>query len=330
MDAVLIQPGDKIMHKNLVRAAAFGSALAGALTLYGCASGPSYEYYKVTSRFVASAQGQQAPEVIATPAYNQLAGRAATVAVRAPDSCVNNTANQATGGAAAAGAILQTNCGVEMAEIERALTRAGYNVISWNILQREMARNLSANEVANTLGAQVLFQVNSLEKSQKTLGQDARWERSYFATDAGGAMDRPLPLTEQQRNYLSQTYLAKIEADRNPRTYAVTLDAAAIWVPTGQSLWYYRWTRAAEPRGAAFNYELMLQCYYGYGFQHCSPYRAPTPVGPSGTVTAAGESVAVSASERPEDVERAAYAELSKEVINDFVDSFAKARQFAR
>lgn len=318
------------MHKYMLRAVALGTAAAGALALYGCSSGPSYEYYKVSSQFVASAQGQQAPEIIATPAYNQLAGRAVTVAVRAPDSCINNTANQATGGAAAGGTILQTNCGVEMGEIERALTRAGYNVISWNILQREMARNLSANEVANTLGAQVLFQVNSLEKSQKTLGQDARWERSYFTTDAGGTMDRPMPLTEQQRAYLSQTYLAKIEADRNPRTYAVTLDAAAIWVPTGQSLWYYRWTRAAEPRAAAYGYQLILQCYYGYGFQSCTPYRAPAPVGPSGTVTAAGESVAVSASERPEDIERATYAVLSKEVINDFVDSFAKARQFAR
>lgn len=318
------------MHKYLVRAVALGTAAAGALALYGCASGPSYEYYKVRSQFVASAQGQQAPEIIATPSYNQLAGRAVTVAVRAPDSCINNTANQATGGAAAGGTILQTNCGVEMGEIERALTRAGYNVISWNILQREMARNLSANEVANTLGAQVLFQVNSLEKSQKTLGQDARWERSYFTTDAGGTADRPMPLTEQQRAYLSQTYLAKIEADRNPRTYAVTLDAAAVWVPTGQSLWYYRWTRAAEPRASAYGYELILQCYYGYGFQSCTPYRAPEPVGPAGTVTAAGESVAVSASERPEDIERATYAVLSKEVINDFVDSFAKARQFAR
>lgn len=319
------------MHKYLLRAVALGTAAAGALALYGCSSGPSYEYYKVSSRFVASAQGQQAPEVIATPSYNQLAGRAVTVAVRAPDSCINNTANQATGGAAAGGTILQTNCGVEMGEIERALTRAGYNVISWNILQREMARNLSANEVANTLGAQVLFQVNSLEKSQKTLGQDARWERTYFRTDQTFTAAQPLPLTEEQRNYISRTYLAPIEAKMNMRSYAVTLDAAAVWVATGQSLWYYRWTRAADPKGVAAGYDLGLQCYYGYGFQSCQQRVMSTAQqGPGGSVTAAGESVAVSASERPEDLERAAYAELSKEVINDFVDSFAKARQFAR
>ena len=318
------------MHQNVMRAIALASVAAGGAMLYGCASGPSYEYYKVNSRFVSSAQGQQAPEVIATPSYNQFAGKAVTVAVRAPDSCVNNTASQATGDAAATGTILQTNCGVEMGEIERALTRAGYNVISWNILQRELARNASANEVASTLGAQVLFQVNSLEKSRKTLGQDARWERTYFRSDAAGLMAQPLPLTEEQRGQISRTYLAPIEAKANVRAYAVTLDAAAIWVPTGQSLWYYRWTRAREPSGVAAGYDLRLRCYYGYGFNSCEPIQATLPQGPNGTVTAAGESVAISASERPEDVERAIYAELSKEVINDFVDSFAKARQFGR
>lgn len=319
------------MHRYLVRAVALGAVAAGALTLYGCASGPSYEYFKVSSRFVSSAQGQQAPEIIATPSYNQLAGRAVTVAVRAPDSCINNTANQATGGAAAGGTILQTNCGVEMGEIERALTRAGYNVISWNILQREMARNLSANEVANTLGAQVLFQVNSLEKSQKTLGQDARWERTYFRTDSAGNSIAPLPLTEAQRTRIGTTYLAPIESKMNMRSYAVTLDAAAVWVTTGQSLWYYRWTRAADPRGVAAGYDLRLSCDIAYGFLgYCTAFQPTRPQAPGGTVTAAGESVAISASERPEDLERAAYAELSKEVISDFVDSFAKARQFAR
>jgi hypothetical protein len=318
------------MHKHLTRAIALATAAAGALTLYGCASGPSYEYYKISSRFVASAQGQQAPEVIATPSYNQLAGKAVTVAVRAPDSCVNNTANQASGGAAAAGTILQTNCGVEMGEIERALTRAGYNVISWNVLQREMARDASATQVASTLGAQVLFQVNSLEKSQKTLGTDARWERTYYRTDASGNSATPLPLTEETRSYIARTYLAPIEANVNTRSYAVTLDATAVWVATGQSLWYYRWTRAAEPRGVAAGYDLRLACYYGYGFNSCQAFKPTLPQGPEGTVTAAGESVAVSASERPEDLERAAYAELSKEVISDFVESFAKARQFAR
>ncbi|WCT73815.1 hypothetical protein PQ455_00870 [Sphingomonas naphthae] len=303
--------------------------IAALSLLAGCSSGPSYEYYKVSSRFVSSAQNQSAPEIITTPGYGQYAGRALTVAVRAPDRCSNNTANQASGGAAASGAILQTNCGVEMAEIERGLTRAGYNVISWNILEREMARNSSANEVASTLGAQVLFQINSLENSRKTLGQDARWERTYARSDPRGMTGAPLPLTEETRNMIGRTYLAPIEAKANTRAYAVTLDAVAVWVATGQSLWYYRWTRAKEPNGTAVGYNLPLQCIAGYGFSQCSQFRPVGAQAQASTVVAAGESVAISASERPEDVEKAIYAELYKEVVQNFVDSFAKARQFA-
>lgn len=307
-----------------------GAAAVAALAASACESGPTYDYFQVQSRFVSSAQDQQAPEVIATPAYNQLAGRATTVAVRAPDHCSNNTTNQATGEAAASGAILQTNCGVEMGEIERALTRAGYNVISWNILDREMARDNSAADVASRLGAQILFQVNSLERSRKTLGQDARWERSYFRTDAVGGRAAPLPLSEQQRNTLSSAYLAQIEAQQNPRAFAVTLDAAAIWVPTGQSIWYYRWTRAAEPAGVSSGYNLWLRCVQGFGFSQCQRFQPPNAGGgPVNTVLAAGESVALSAGERPEDVERALYLDLFKEVVANFVESFSRAKQFA-
>ena len=168
--------------------------LGTTFAVTACASGPSYQYYLVQSRFMASPQDQQSPDIIPTPAYTQLAGGATTVAIRAPDHCSNSTTDQATGDAAAEGAILQTNCGVEMGEIERALTRAGYNVISWNILAREMEQNGSAADVAGRLGAQILFQINSLEKSRKTLGQDARWERTYFTTDLNGVKKIPLPL----------------------------------------------------------------------------------------------------------------------------------------
>jgi len=308
------------------------TALAGAAMLSAsCESGPTFQYFKVESRFVASAQSQQAPEVIETPAYSRLAGTATTVAVRAPDQCSNNTTNQATGDAAAGGSILQTNCGVEMGEIERALTRAGFNVISWNIMARELERDESASAVAGRLGAQILFQINSLERSRKTLGQDARWERTYFTGGFGTAKWDPLPLSEENRLALSRMFLADIEAKANPRTNAVTLDAAAIWVPTGQSIWYYRWTRAADTEGVAAGYRVFLQCLYGAAFPgSCTQIANPnrTIEGPS-TVLASGESVALSASERPEDAERAIYLGLVKDVVRDFVQSFARARRFA-
>ena len=300
------------------------AALAGGLAVSGCASGPSYDYFHVESRFRASSQEVRPAEVIPTPAYKDLDTTGLTVAVRAPDRCSNETAAQQSGQAAAAGAIIQTNCGVEMGEIERALTRAGYKVISWNIMNREMARNVSASEVALTMGAQVLFQINSLENSRQTLGQDARWERTFFKTDQNVSKVAPLPLDENARAVISNNYLAPIENRQNTRAYAVTLDASAVWVPTGQTIWYYRWTKARTPNTVTAAVDLNLACIQGYGFNQCQSF---TPVRKSkpkkGEVLAAGESVGLSASQRPEDIERAIYAELYRDVVADFVQKFA-------
>lgn len=296
------------------------------LALGACASGPTYSYYKVSSKFLSSAQAQSSPEIIATPAYAQLTPQATTIAVRAPDRCSNATASEVTGAAANSGTIIQTDCGVEMAEIERAFTKAGYNVVSWNVVAREMRLNNSATDVANTLGAQVLFQINSLENSRKTLGEDARWERTYFVSDLQGGTRRPLPLEEESRTLIAEQYLAPIEAKQNLRAYAVTLDANAVWVPTGQSIWYYRWTLGRNPGDIFTGYDVVLSCIDGYGFGQCTTFDPAKERGPRGTVLAAGESVAVSASERPEDLQRAIYADLFKQVVANFVQSFASAR----
>ncbi|MGE0669064.1 MAG: hypothetical protein AB7O49_21130 [Sphingomonadales bacterium] len=302
---------------------------AAAAVLAACADGPSYTYYRVSSRYMASAQGEQPPEIIPTPAYSQLAGSARTVAVRAPDRCSNSTANQATGNAASAGTILQTNCGVEMGEIERALTLAGYNVISWNVLDREMAGNNSPVDTASRLGAQVLFQINSLENSRKTLGQDALWERSYFQSNPSGAVGQPLSLAPAQRSLVAKNYLTDIEARSIPRAYAVTLDAVAVWVRTGQSIWYYRWTHSRAPGDMASGYNVLLACLDGVLSQcQVNPIRSVVASAPG--QAAAGETVAVSMSERPEDAERAVYSALYKEVVADFVTGFAKSRSGAR
>ncbi|MEN3950750.1 hypothetical protein [Iodidimonas sp. SYSU 1G8] len=301
----------------------FAFLLLPAIIVAACATGPTYVYYRVSSKYVSSAQAQQTPEIIPTPAYNQLAGSARTVAVRAPDRCSNNTTNQATGNAASAGAIMQTDCGVEMGEIERSLTRAGYNVISWTILDREMSRTGSPVDAASALGAQVLFQINSLENSRKTLGQDALWERSYYVSNAQGAVGQPLSLPPDQRALVARNYLAPIEAQNVPRAYAVTLDAVAVWVRTGQSIWYYRWTHARAPDEVASGYSVLLACMDGVLTQcQANQLRRATALAPG--QSAAGETVAVSVSERPEDAERAVYAALYKEVVGDFVTSFSK------
>lgn len=320
------------MNRIHVRNTAF---LLATSTFFVACSGytpPTYDYYKLESRFVSSAQEQQSPEIIPTPLYSQVAGTTTTVAVRAPDQCSNRTTNQTTGEATAGGTVLQTNCGIEMGEIERALTRAGYNVVSWKIVDRELSRtgDASATTAAAALGAQVLFQINSLERSDKALGVDARWERTYFKTNAMETVTQPLPLTEEARAMLSSRFLQPIEEKSVPRTPAVTLDAVAIWVPTGQSMWYYRWTLADEVSNSRTRFAVHLQCDTYSGLAGCQRRAAPGGITPEeSTVLAAGESVALSAGERPDDARNAKYAELFKMAFRNFVDNFARARQFA-
>jgi len=305
--------------------------LVGLLALAGCSS---VSHYVVTSNFVASSQGQNPPEVIETEAYRADAARTTTIAIRAPDSCANSTADQGSGAAQSQGAILATNCGVEMGDIERAFARENYRVISWKVLAKELAGNRSATEVAQSLGAEVLFQINSLEKSQKTLGKDARWERKYYQSDKNGARLADQPFSDDTRELIKRSYLSQLEAQYNPRTYAVTLDAAAVWVKTGQAFWYYRWTKAAEPAETGSNYAIHLSCADS-NIATCTPQRQGLEAAPSKAKAAApsqarsGEMEAVSVSERAEDRERAVQVELMREVVANFVQRFAASRAFA-
>lgn len=297
----------------------------GLLTLTGCSS---TSYYLVSSEFVASSQGQQPPEIIVTDAYRADAGATTTVAVRAPDSCANKTADEATGGAQSKGSILLTNCGVEMAEIEKALARSNYRVISWKVLAKELSNNKSATEVASSLGAEVLFQINSLEKSQKTLGKDARWERKYFQSNENGERLADQPFVDSTREFIKQRFLSGIENKYSARTMAVTLDATAVWVKSGQSIWYYRWTHAAEPSKVGSRYALLLSCIDN-NIYACGASWPRTAQAQQASTLTSGESEAVSVSEKAEDAERALYADLLKEVIGSFVQSFAQSRNFA-
>lgn len=305
--------------------AALGVAALAALG--GCSS---TSYFLVSSQFVSSTQAQAKPEVIASDAYRAQAARTTTVALRAPDTCANNSADQSSGSARSDGVILHTNCGVEMAEIEKSLARVGYNVISWNVMAREMRGDKSAAAVAQSLGADVIFQVNSLEKSKKTLGQDARWERKYFHSNPNGAAISPLPLSEEGRSLVRRNYLADVEKRITDAslTWAVTLDATAVWVGNGQSIWYYRWTLANDSGSTGRYFETLLACEDGV-LAACSRSFPQRRTAAGDSLRVAGESEAVSVSEKPEDRDRAVWAALLKDVIDDFVTHYAEVRHGA-
>lgn len=292
-------------------------AMATASLLFaGCSN-----HYLLSSQFVASSQAGKAPEIIETPFYLAERSNIRTVAVRAPDSCSNRTADEATGSATNRGTILQTNCGVEMAEIEKALAKMGYRVISWKVLAREMSKEKSANDIAAALGAEVLFQINSLEKSQKTLGKDARWERKYYQSNDAGAKLEERAFDDPTRSHFKRLYLDSFENRIDLRRLAVTLDANAVFVKSGESIWYYRWTHT-DPTAIDYRKEILVQCKSNN--RECQEKLPQGQQQAQTNMTAAGESEAISVMEKPEDKDKALYAELLSTVIDSLVKNFSK------
>lgn len=301
--------------------------LLSTLFLGGCST-----TYLLSSKFVVSSQAEQQPEVIETPSYSDNYSKIYTVAVRAPDSCSNQTAASASGEARATGTILKTECGVEMAELERALAKKGYRVISWKLLARELAvSGKSASEVASALGAEVLFQINSLEKSEKSLGKDARWERNYFLSNEYGDRVGEQMFDEPTRQYLRTRYLQYSEqtAERSGlRQPSVTLDANAVLVTSGESIWYYRWTHA-DPSGINYQTQVLVSCKGNN--RDCVPRVPLRRDRPVATETrSSGDSDAVSVSEKPEDRLAAIHAALLSDAIRNLVESFSKGKMVTR
>lgn len=290
------------------------------LSLSGCTS---YSFLKMQSDFIAASHGQNAPDIITTDTYNRMTKQGLSVAVKAPDQCTSYTADQRTGQARSGETILKTDCGLEMGEIERALARAGYKVISWKAFNQQTETEKNLTKAAADLGASIIFQINSLENSIKSLGQNARWERSYYQSNPLGATIAPTALDNGTRGVLASRFIEPLENKFDTRTFNVTIDAAAIDVRSGQTIWYYRWGKATDLSAQAKRIEVFAQCDNDLPFTHCFHYSPPMQNQNTFNI-ASGDTIGVSTAERPEDIAKAEYAKLYREVVSNLVESFTK------
>ena len=74
----------------------------------------------------------------------------------------------------------------------------GVHLQARHALRTTLAFAPEPREAAKELGAQVLFQINSLEKVEFSLGKDARWERRYFEASKCGQPEGPVALPENE------------------------------------------------------------------------------------------------------------------------------------
>lgn len=261
-------------------------------------------------------------EVTTTHQYLDASARLKRVALRAPDTCTSLGAAETTGVAQKTGTIVATECGVEMAELERALTQAGYIVSSWRVLANDMATHgISATDAAQKLGAEVLFQVNSLERVKTPRGEGAHWERTFYRSNMCGDALRPVNLDERD---LADLRLSSAEREgtrlRGEERLGATLNVNAIMVETSQTFWFYQWTKFNVSAGLELGVLSQLTLMGPVVVTpQCSSDQVARPTIGKSTESAASNVGLPSSSE-----EKALYFKLVREVVNDFVTQFAK------
>lgn len=307
-----------------------------AFTLLGCAAvntvttGRSSKYILVQSRVDSTTRNEGVTaDVTKTPRYSNMVSQINSVALSAPSSCADKTAAAATGSAENTGDVVKTRCGVEMAEIERALVRQGFTVYSWKMINNAFIANPEdVTKVAKKLGAQVLFQVNSLERAIMTPGRDARIEHNFQNSNVAGESLSPLKLDEQQINKINAVIVAD-ELKRLPsaKRLGAMLDINAVDTATGQTIWFYRWSKHEDTsRNVLAKY--LLQCWDYWGpWCRIEQGNIPEPEIPKkGSEKRSEEVATISTDPRPASERDAIYFELLRDVTVDFVKRFSSGQ----
>jgi len=225
------------------------------VVLSGCSKN-----YIVMSRLVENTRIEKTADVTPSRSYVSVLKRTKTVALRAPDSCANEGAAKARGESSTTGGILRTDCGVEMSELERALARAGFNVVSWDAI-RKMVKydNITPVAASRRLGADVLFMINSLERTRTDVGMNARWQREFHAANARGESQGRTDVPESRAMRL-EALMANPEHALTPGArLSATINVSAVNVRTGQTIWFYEWTHA-EPMAKDVRTQALIQC----------------------------------------------------------------------
>ncbi|NRA32741.1 MAG: hypothetical protein HRU17_05310 [Polyangiaceae bacterium] len=297
----------------------FRSLVALSVALAGTACAPRSPWLLVRSQASHTSE-QSSPEVTETPRYLELLPRIRSIAVQAPDYCANRSAVASTGAARSAGTVLSTNCGVAMGELERAFVKAGYRVISWRALRSMVdSTQVTPSVAAQKLGAEILFQINSLQKVKVQPRVQYRWDRQFLGMDKHGRRlnGEGVLLSEQEgADLISMISPHEIEMGRATRLGAA-LDAVAMTADSGEALWFYRWTMF-EPVDETRTVEVQaVKGKRGWEKRHVIYPRSPGAEG--GPQQHESASLAARAGNR----EDQKYYGLMQQVVQNFVKSFS-------
>lgn len=221
----------------------------------GCAA-PTQDYLLVEARQGAALDTPPKIEVSETPVYLGTRETSGVAAIRLPETCANDSASQVTGQSRHVDAIVQTACGVWLAELEKALVAAHFRVVSWDSLRGlERSKNIPAYTAARELGADVLFMFNSVEAAPVAPGGKAASQLNYFHSNSIGERGEAFLMTDTQRapvrafveqnmEGIADRELAQTARDTERGRVVIALssmlDATAVQTSSGESMWFYR------------------------------------------------------------------------------------------
>ncbi len=275
-------------------------------------------YYLVTSDFMTSDNREAPPEIVESQTYLSVIPNIKSLAVKAPEGCANETAAESSGEAVGQDVLLKTTCGIEMAELERALTKAGFQVISWNVLQNKVLKEeITPQTASKELGAEVLFQINSLERSLVQTGQDARWERRFYESNDQGEQLDPTSLPVKEGEQLIREIKKKESSLSQQERLSVTINASASLVETAETMWFYEWTHAETQKQDAAT-KVFAIC----GDGKCRKTSVKSTEQSDEGRLVSGSSEAISKQKNAKDQQNALYHTLLRDVVTNLATSF--------
>lgn len=282
----------------------------GLITLSGC----TWKYYEVQSTFHLNKLKNIKSEITKTSEYRKLIRGVKKIAVRAPEQCANESQSSSKGLGSGA-VVLKQQCGQEMAQIEKSLAKSGYRVISWKVVQSmTRVQKKSALDVAKSLGAQLLLQINSLERTSIKPGKDARWDRKYFVRSIEDRdVYEPTALPKQYKGPILKFVRQRESNALGAARLSASLNATVAAIKTGEAIWFYDWTVSEDTADAS---KRTLSIHTACKKRTCKPWHANAAEVLEDDST--GSSSAVSTSVYS-DEERAVHDRLIKKIIKDMV-----------
>ena len=205
-----------------------------------------------------------------------------------------------------------------MAILERslALAKARYTVISWKVLEsRAKKRKLAAIDIAKEMKADILLQINSMERLTTGSGADLRWEYHFYKSDKDRSIKEPAKVNKKIKQQIIK-HAHKSEALNDMPMTSVNLNITATDVNTGEAVWFYEWTLAEKTEDNSVETTSFSACKKNV----CKPWmprvkKSRTEELSSGTSYETTRSAF-------EDGQRAKHNKLIKELVADMIKNF--------